>query len=147
MVKSFWTLFCFSLVGVLLFLSLLVLELVFIRKLFLVKTYGLIKFAAVTAGLLFLLIISCVTFAQCCKDYHYIASGTFEEEKAKVVEFTYSKKDYDGNGQIINSKPRFLLVDQGKYIVLYAKDVELAKTYLIRYYPNTKICEVLQEIQ
>ena len=112
MLKSFWTLFFLSLGGILLFLSLLVLDMVFIRKLFLAKAYGLIKFAAVAAGLLFLIIISSVTFVHCCMDYHYIASGTFEEEKAKVVEFTYSKKDYDGNGQIINSRPKFLLVDR-----------------------------------
>jgi hypothetical protein len=147
MVKSFWSLFYLSLIGGLLFLILLVLELLFIKKLFLEKPHGWIKFAAVTAVILFFVALSGISFIQCCRDYHYVAGGTFEEENAKVIEFTYTKMDSDGNGQMTNTKPKFLLVDRNEYIVLYAKEVELGKTYLIRYYPNTKICEVIQEIQ
>lgn len=147
MLKSYWTLFYLSLIGSLFFLCLLIWSLVLMRSLFLEKAYGLVKLAVVITLFLFLFIISGVNFVRCCKDYHYIYNGTFEKEEAKVIEFMYSKRDYDGNGQIINAKPKFLILDRNEYIVLNAKDVEIGKTYIICYYPNTKICKVIEEVQ
>ena len=147
MAKSYWAIFYLSLAGCILLLGLLLLILIFMRRSFLAQKYGLIKLVAVSVILLVFFVFSGANFIRCCNDYHYVANGLFEEEKAKVLGFTYSKKDYAGNGQTINAKPKFYLIDQNEIIVLYAKDVEVGKTYLIRYYPNTKICEVLQEVQ
>ena len=67
-------------------------------------------------------------------------------EKAKVVNFTVSCFDYDGSGGQENSKPKFYLIEKNEYIVLNVKDVELGETYVIRFYPNTKICDVIEKI-
>lgn len=45
-----------------------------------------------------------------------------------------------------NSKPKFYLIDKDEYIVLNMKNVELNEIYIIRYYPNTKIGEVVEKI-
>jgi hypothetical protein len=146
MEKTYWEIFFLSLIGCILFIGLLVLMLVFAKKVFFETKYGLIKLSALSILCLFVIALSSVNFVRCCKDYYYVANDSYEEDKAKVMEFTYSKKDYDGNGQIINAKPKFWLIDHNESIVLYAKNVEIGKTYLIRYYPNTKICEVVQEV-
>lgn len=146
MEKTYWEIFFLSLIGCILFIGLLVLMLVFAKKVFFETKYGLIKLSALSILCLFVIALSSVNFVRCCKDYYYVANDSYEEVKAKVMEFTYSKKDYDGNGQIINTKPKFWLIDHNESIVLYAKNVEIGKTYLIRYYPNTKICEVVQEV-
>ena len=52
----------------------------------------------------------------------------------------------DGSGRQENSKPKFYLIEKDEYIVLNVKDVELGETYIIRFYPNTKICEVIERI-
>lgn len=146
MEKTYWEIFYLSLVGCILFMGLLILMLVFAKKIFVETKYGLTKLSALSISCLFLIALSGVNFIRCCKDYPYVTAGLYEEEKAKVLNFTYSKTDYDGNGQIINAKPEFWLIDHNESIVLYAKNVEIGKTYLIRYYPNTKICEVVQEV-
>ena len=103
-----------------------------------------------------MIICSCISFAfstlyaskftLCCKDYNYVSNNTYIEEKAKVVEFTVSRIDYDGNGMQRNSKPKFYLIEKDEYIVLNVKDVEVGKIYIIRFYPNTKICDVIKKI-
>lgn len=45
-----------------------------------------------------------------------------------------------------NSKPKFYLIDKDEYTVLNMKNVELNEIYIIRYYPNTKIGEVVEKI-
>ena len=45
-----------------------------------------------------------------------------------------------------NNKPKFYLIEKNEYIVLNVKDVELGETYAIRFYPNTKICDVIEKI-
>ena len=146
MEKTYWEIFYLSLVGCILFVGLLILMLVFAKKLFVETKYGITKLSVFSISCLFLIALSGVNFLRCCKDYSYVTAGLYKEEKAKVLNFTYSKKDYDGNSQIINAKPEFWLIDHNESIVLYAKNVEIGKTYLIRYYPNTKICEVVQEV-
>ncbi len=75
-----------------------------------------------------------------------MSSGTYIEEKAQVVEFTVSRISADGNGKLENRKPKFYLIEKDEYIVLYEKDVEVGGVYVIRYYPNTKICEIIEAI-
>lgn len=146
MENTYWALFYLSLGGVIVFLCLIVLGFVFRKQLFWGKPYGVMKLLASSTLFLFFVAISVVPFIRCCQDYQYVSGNTYCEEKAKVVTFTYSRKDYDGNGQMINAKPKFFLIDKEEYIVLNAKDVEIGKTYIIRYYPNTKICDVIGEV-
>lgn len=134
------------LISAIIFVLLFFLGLVFMNKIFLKKKYG----------LFFLVICSCITlalsvlctskFVLCCKDYEYVSNNSYIEEKAKVVEFTNSYFDYDGSGRQENSNPKFYLVDKDEYVVLHVKNVELGETYIIRYYPNTKICDVIERI-
>lgn len=147
MLKNYWTLFYLSLIGAVVFLCLFTLGFIFMKKVFLVKKNGLILLVASSVASLFLVIICVNMFIRCCKDYHYVVNNTYLEEKAQVVEFTHSRRDYDGNGQIIYRKPKFYLIDRDEYIVLNVKDVEVGETYIIRYYPNTKICDVIGKAQ
>lgn len=146
MVKNYWTLFYLTLIGMIIFISLFVLGFIFAKKIFLDKKYGIVL----------LIICSCITFAfsawcasifaLCCKDYDYVSNNTYMEEKAIVVEFTVSRIDYDGNGRQEYSKPKFHLIDRDEYIILYAKNVEVGEIYIIRFYPNTKICDVIKKV-
>ena len=146
MVKNYWTLFYLTLIGMIIFISLFVLGFIFAKKIFLDKKYGIIL----------LIICSCITFTfsalctsefkLCCKDYDYVSNNKYIEKKAKVIEFTVTRFDYDGNGRQENSKPKFYLIENDEYIVLNVKNVELGETYIIRFYPNTKICDVVEKI-
>lgn len=146
MIKNYWALFYLTLIGMIIFVSLFILGFVFSKKIFLDKKYGAIL----------LIICSCISFALstmcaskftlCCKDYNYVSNNTYIEEKAKVVNFTVSCFDYDGSGRQENNKPKFYLIEKNEYIVLNVKDVELGETYVIRFYPNTKICDVIEKI-
>ena len=147
MVKVYWELFYLTLIGMITCMLLFILGFVFAKRVFLGKQYGVIL----------LIICSCISFAlsssfavnfvACCKDYRYVSNNTYIEEKAKVIEFTVSRIDYDGNGRRVNREPKFYLIEKDEYIVLYEKDVEVGQTYLIRFYPNTKICQVVEKIQ
>lgn len=146
MVKNYWTLFCLTLIGTIVFFSIFVLGLIFMKKIFLTKKYGLILLI-ITSCVLITLIVLCVSkFSLCCKDYQYVKNNAYLEEKAMVVEFMESHFDYDGNGEQSYSKPKFYLIEKNEYIVLNAKNVELGETYIIRFYPYTKICEIIKKI-
>ena len=146
MIKNYWTLFCLTLIGMIIFTSLFVLGLIFAKKIFFEKKNGIIL----------LISCSCITFAfgalfaskftLCCKDYGYVSSNTYIEEKAEVVEFTVTRFDYDGSGRQENRKPKFHLIEKDEYIILNVKNVELGGTYVIRFYPNTKICYIVEKI-
>ena len=145
MFKNYWTLFYSTLIGTIAFIFLFVLGFVFMKKIFLNKKYGFILLI-ICSGISFAFSALCASkFVLCCKDYKYVSNNTCIEEKAKVVEFTNSRFNYDGNGKQENSNPKFYLIDKDKYIVLNAKDVELGETYIIRFYPNTKICDVVEK--
>lgn len=146
MVEDYWTLFYLTLIGAIVLISFFVLGFVFMKKLFLNKKYGIIKLIACSCVTLFSSALCVSNFSKCCKDYEYVAHNTYIQEKAKVVEFTESYIDYDGNGRRVNSKPRFYLIDKDEYIVLYTKDVEIGEIYIIRFYPNTKICDIIEKI-
>ena len=123
-----------------------VLGFLFAKKIFLDKKNGIILLILSSCISLALSVLCANTFSLCCKDYKYVSNNTYLEEKAKVVEFTVSRFDYDGNGRQVNNKPKFYLIDKNEYIVLNVKDVELGETYIIRFYPNTKICDVIEKI-
>ena len=146
MVKNYWTLFYLTLIGMIIFVSFFILVLIFAKKLFLDKKFGIMLLIVCSCVFLVLSALCACKFILCCKDYNYVSSNTYIEEKAKVVEFTVSRFDYDGSGRQENSKPKFYLIEKDEYIVLNVKDVELGKTYIIRFYPNTKICDVIEKI-
>ncbi len=76
-----------------------------------------------------------------------VINNEYVEDSAVVVEFTYVHKDLDGNGRVQYSKPKFYIENKNKYIILNVANVEIGKEYRIRYYPNTKICEILYCIE
>lgn len=146
MVKNYWTLFYLTLFGAIIFIILFVLGFVFMKKIFFDKKYGFVLLIICSCIFITLSALLGSKFVLCCKDYKYVSSYTYIEERAKVVEFTNTRFDYDGSGRQENSKPKFYLIDKDEYIVLNVKDVELEQIYIIRFYPNTKICEVIEKI-
>ena len=91
--------------------------------------------------------LSVSKFIPCCKDYKYFSTGTYIEVTGTVVDYMDIKRDYDGNGEVVYRKPKFFIVETGEYIVLNTKEVSKGKKYTIKYYPNTKICEVTEYME
>ncbi len=146
MIRNYWMLCCLAVVGTIIFALLFVLGLVFAKKVFLARKYGVILLVFFTCSSLLLTALCSHKFILCCKDYPYVMGNTYIEEKATVIEFTYSKFDYDGSGRVENRRPKFYLLEKDEYIVLPVINVEVGETYLIRYYPNTLICEIINKI-
>ena len=146
METSYWTLFWVSLIcgiGIFVFI---VLVFVFIKKVFLNKKFGVVLFIFSLLVLLFFETSSTVLFVRCCNDYSYVSNHTYEEERAKVIEYTYIENDPDYRDKKYYLKPKFYLIDKDEYIILYTKNVIIGETYLIRYYPNTKLCNVIEKL-
>ena len=146
MVKNYWSSFFITLIGSIAFIILLILGFVFAKKIFLNKKYGIILLI-ICSFISLMFSVACIKdFNLCCKDYEYVKNNTYIEERAKVIEFTESYFDYDGNGQQINRRPKFYLIDKDEYVILNIIDVEVGETYIIKFYPNTKICDVVEKI-
>ncbi len=144
MEKDFWALFIVMLLGSIACFLIIVFGIIFSKKFFLNKEYGLVWFIIFLCILVALMGLCVTLFVRCCKDLDYVLNQTYIEERARVTDFMYKKRDYDGNGQITYRRPKFYLIDKDEYIVLYTRDVTINETYLVRYYPNTKICEVIE---
>lgn len=143
MVEQYWQLFYLSLIGALLFAIVLLLGFVFTKRFFFKKKHGWLLLTVFSVILLFFVSLTTWNFVLCCKDYNYVINGTYIEAEAEVIEFTSIIKDTDGNGSVEYRKPKFYISETNEYLVLYTKNVEVGKTYIIRYYPNTRICEVI----
>lgn len=76
----------------------------------------------------------------CMKDFEYVKNGQCVEINARVIEFTERTKT---DGVYDYTHPKFYIPQTDEYIVLNCREVEVGKTYKIRYLPNTKICEVV----
>ena len=139
MQKTYWTLFALGLLGIILSILIFILILVLTNKGVISKKYG----AVATAALLFTSILSLYLIIPCIKDYSLVSNSEFLEEEAIAVEFTYINRDPDGTGETQYSKPKFYIISKDKYVVLNIANIEIGKTYRIRYYPNTKIGEVV----
>lgn len=141
MTKNYLILFWLSLIGTIIFAVILLFLIVFSKKIILSKKYGMVI-------LFFLSFVMCILsttkFSLCCKDYEYFSTGTCIEEIGVVVDYMHIKRDYDGNGEMIYAKPKFFIAKTGEYIVLNAKGTNIGKKYAIKYYPNTRICEVTE---
>ena len=145
MEKNYWALFSLSIVGIISFILLFVLTLFLAKKIFLSRKYGLLALIVCVVTLLFFVSLCVNIFVRCCKDYAYVINDTYIKTEGKAIEFTRIERDFDGNGEVRYSEPKFLLMEQNEYIVLHAKNVELGKIYIIKYYPNTKICDVVKK--
>lgn len=98
-------------------------------------------------GLLVFLFLSVVCVYQIknmCKDYSYVRNHTYIEEKAIIEEITITKGRF---GEEVNRGAKVRLLDSNEYIYFDIEGVTVGKTYIIRYYPHTKICEVVEEVQ
>lgn len=144
MVEQYWKLFALSLSGTVICAGMLALGFIFAKKMFLNKKYGVVWLVLLSALLTLVTASSAHHFILCCKDYGYVSDNTYIEVKAEMVEYTSVRKDSD-SGLFIRREPKFFLPEQNEYIVLYTKNVVIGETYLIRYYPNTRICEVIEK--
>lgn len=81
-------------------------------------------------------------FACCRKDYKYISTETYEEGIATVISYTFPDNKSNESGRL----PKFYFKEKDEYRVLYAKNVEIENTYIVRYYPNTRFCEIVEEV-
>ena len=143
MYKTYWTLFTLGLLGMILSFILIVFISVLAIKGLIKKQYFIISTIVLVTAIAFSLHL----FIPCIKDYRFISEGSFPEDEAVVVEFTYVKDDPDGNGETQYSKPRFYIESKDEYLVLNVSNVEIGKKYKIRYLPNTRICEILSCIE
>ena len=114
------------------------------KKNYTLKKYGMILLFFIS---LVICALSVSKFILCCKDYKYFSTGTYIEVTGTVVDYMDIKRDYDGNGEVVYRKPKFFIVETGEYIVFNTKEVNKEKKYTIKYYPNTKICEVTEYIE
>ena len=146
MVEQYWELFAFSLAGTVICVVMLVLCFIFAKKLFLNKKYGVVGLVLLSALLALVTALSVHHFILCCKDYSYVSDNTYIEAKAEMIEYTSVEKDWDADGSVRYREPKFFLPEQNEYVILYTKDVEVGETYLIRYYPNTRICEIVDKV-
>ena len=147
MEQDFWALFFLTLIGSIVSFLTIILGTVFIKRIFLKKKYGIALFILFLCFFVALTGLCVRIFVLCYKDLDYVLNHTYIEEQAKVVDFMQKERDLDGNGQIDYRNPKFYLIEQDEYIVLHAKDVEINGIYIIRYYPNTKICEVVEKME
>lgn len=86
------------------------------------------------------------TFINCCKDYKYVKNDTYIEAEAEVIRYTYfSRANWESTEDYIFEDPLFYIAETDEYIILDAKNVKIGKTYLIRFYPNTRIYEIVEE--
>ncbi len=145
MVEQYWELFALSLAGTVICAGMLVLGFVFAKKLLSNKKYGVVGLVLLSATLALITAVSAHHFILCCKDYSYVSDNTYIEAKAEMIEYTSVERDSE-NGLVVYREPKFFLPERNEYIVLYTKDVEVGETYLIRYYPNTRICEIVEKI-
>lgn len=139
MSKNYLILLGLSLIGLITFLSTFIVLIIFFKRIITSNKYGFLILILLS---LVMIVISSNIFIRCYKDFKYYRSGTCIEHIGTVVEFTYIKRDYDGTGELMNRKPKFFIAETGEYIVLNTKNVIVGETYKIKYYPNTKICEV-----
>ena len=143
MQTTYWTLFGISLAVVILSIILCAVIVILLLK----RKITLKYFITGAVVLSLCAFIGVYILVPCIKDYEFAASGTFIEENATVIEFTYVRDHPDGNGKTQYSSPKFYLEGKDEYVLLYAPGVEIGKTYRIRFYPNTRICEIVATIE
>ncbi|MBQ8896318.1 MAG: hypothetical protein IJY88_05965 [Clostridia bacterium] len=87
------------------------------------------------------------TNINCWKDYKYVRNDTYIEVEAEVIRYTYVKRaNWESTEDYVVEDPLFYIAETDEYIILDVKNVKVGKTYLIRFYPNSRICEIVEEI-
>ena len=98
--------------------------------------------------LLIIEITSIIRVVNLCMDYDYVINDTYIETVGIVVEFTLTTSDNYGDDKNY-SFPKFYIPDGDYYIVLSAPtyQIEVGSTCLIRYYPNSRLCDIVEVIE
>ena len=142
--------FYLSLFGILFSIIFFILCIIIRKRIFskdLLKTFeGKLQAAFIVFGILFIFTFSTIEFIFCCKDYYYVSNNTYIETTEKVIEFTHVSNPYETGTQKSYSNPKFYLSEYDSYIILRTINVEVGETYLIRFYPNTRICEIVEKL-
>lgn len=91
---------------------------------------------------------STMYFVNLCKDYDYAINNTYIETTGTVVEFTVTTSDNYGDYKSY-SFPKFYIPDGDYYIVLAVPvyQIEVGSTCLIRYYPNSRLGEIVEVVE
>lgn len=138
MLTEYWLLFALSVTGLASAGVFAVLCICLFVKKKLNKPY----FIGLCVALSFLAILSTYMFIPTIQDYEMAISGEYLEETAVVICFTHANSD-EADPEIHYSQPKFYIPEKDEYVILNAANVEIGKTYRIRYYPHTKICEAV----
>ena len=142
--------FYLSLFGILFSIIFFILCIIIRKRIFskdLLKTFeGKLQAAFIVFGILFIFTFSTIEFIFCCKDYYYVSNNTYIETTGKVIEFTHVSNPYETGTQKSYSNPKFYLSEYDSYIILRTINVEVGETYLIRFHPNTRICEIVEKL-
>ncbi len=99
-------------------------------------------FIGFCVALVFLASLSTYMFIPAMQDYEMATSGDYLEEIAVVICFTHAYSD-EFDPEPHYSQPKFYIPEKDEYVILNATNVEIGKTYRIRYYPHTRICEAV----
>jgi hypothetical protein len=138
MLTEYWLLFALSVTG----LASAGVFAVLCTCLFVKKKLNKPYFIGFCVALSFLAILSTYMFIPTIQDYEMAISGEYLEETAVVICFTHANSD-EADPEIHYSQPKFYIPEKDEYVILNAANVEIGKTYRIRYYPHTKICEAV----
>ena len=138
MLTEYWLHFALSVTG----LTSVVIFTVLGTCLFVKKKLSKSSFIGFCVEFLFLATLSTYMFIPAMQDYEMATSGECLKETAVVVCFTHAYSD-EGDPEIHYSKAKFYIPEKDEYVILHATNVEIGKTYRIRYYPHTKICEAV----
>ena len=141
MVEKYWESLYFSMFFILISaVAIILLTVLRIKKVPKINNLG--AFCGILC-MIIVLLSSMKEVYEVMQDYDMVISGEYEEEDMILIDYLRIYRDLDGNGQISYSEPKFYIPSKDEYIVLYLADLEIGKTYRIRYYPNCKIAEVL----
>jgi hypothetical protein len=141
MVEKYWESLYFSIFFILISaVAIILLTVLRIKKVPKINNLG--TFCGILC-MIIVLLSSMKEVYEVMQDYDMVISGEYEEEDMILIDYLRIYRDLDGNGQISYSEPKFYIPSKDEYIVLYLTDLEIGKTYRIRYYPNCKIAEVL----
>ena len=146
MVANYFALLTISLLAAAVGIFLAVLGTVRIRKWFLSKKGGTVIYVIFLCVFLTLAGLGMRYTVPCLGDLPYVTGETYEEAVGLVMGFDEAHYDADGNGRVNYSRPIFYLEETKETLILPAKGVTLGKRYLLRYYPHTKITEVVKEM-
>ncbi len=138
MLTEYWLLFALSVTG----LASAGVFAVLCTCLFVKKKLNKPYFIGFCVALSFLAILSTYMFIPTIQDYEMAISGEYLEETAVVICFTHANSD-EADPEIHYSQPKFYIPEKDEYVILDTVGVEIGKTYRIRYYPHTKICEAV----